>query len=94
MLSFIDSHPELIVYKFQYCPYSFIRCRSTAFPDYYVHRTSIPIYVKSQVKCLLYADERHSLSLGYRWNPSKHIILTPDSGDSQYALHGQVINKA
>ncbi|KAG0808110.1 hypothetical protein G6F18_001523 [Rhizopus arrhizus] len=42
---------------------------------------------------LLKSCEDHSYKLGYRWNPSKCVILNPTQPSSSYTLYGEPIPK-
>lgn len=46
---------------------------------------------KEQIVHLLKKCEDHSHNLGYRWNPSKCVILNPTEQPLTYTLYGDVL---
>ncbi|KAG0734435.1 hypothetical protein G6F23_012400 [Rhizopus arrhizus] len=51
------------------------------------------IAAKADMPSLLKSCEDHSYELGYRWNPSKCVILDPTQPSSNYTLYGEPIPK-
>ncbi|KAG1248828.1 hypothetical protein G6F65_019407 [Rhizopus arrhizus] len=51
------------------------------------------IAAKADMPSLLKSCEDHSYKLGYRWNPSKCVILDPMQPSSSYTLYGEPIPK-
>ncbi|KAG0811797.1 hypothetical protein G6F20_006873 [Rhizopus arrhizus] len=51
------------------------------------------IAAKADMPSLLKSCEDHSYKLGYRWNPSKCVILDPTQPSSSYTLYGEPIPK-
>ncbi|KAG1055194.1 hypothetical protein G6F43_002843 [Rhizopus delemar] len=49
------------------------------------------IATKVDMGTLLQSCENHSYQLGYRWNPSKCVILDPSQSSSSYTLYGEKI---
>ncbi|KAG1270671.1 hypothetical protein G6F65_012945 [Rhizopus arrhizus] len=47
------------------------------------------IAAKADIPSLLKSCEDHSYKLGYRWNPSKCVILNPTQSSSSYTLYGE-----
>ncbi|KAG1306662.1 hypothetical protein G6F62_015367 [Rhizopus arrhizus] len=43
---------------------------------------------------LLQKCEEHSMQMGYRWNPSKCVILDNQPQTTEYAIYDQVIPQA